>query len=171
MLKIYLTGPESTGKTTLAKTLSEHYSCPWVPEYARQFLQEREGKYQFEDIEQISRCQLNLENQLGSSAPSMIFTDTDQLVLYIWSLHKFGNLSIPIEHRLKDQKGGLHLLCSPDLPWEPDPLRESPNERPQLFEEYKAALDAFKLNYAIIDGLGKERLENAVLKIETFLKE
>ena len=37
--RVVLYGPESTGKTTLAKKLSDHYNVSWVPEFARDFLQ------------------------------------------------------------------------------------------------------------------------------------
>ena len=40
-LRIVLYGPESTGKTTLAKALAEHYQTTWVPEFARTYLQEK----------------------------------------------------------------------------------------------------------------------------------
>ena len=41
LIKITLYGPESTGKTTLAKQLAEHYQTVWTPEFARDFLQEK----------------------------------------------------------------------------------------------------------------------------------
>ncbi len=170
MQKIYLTGPESSGKTTLAKRLSEHYACPWVPEYARQYLAERQRAYKFEDLELISRGQLDLIEQSAKASPSILIADTEQLVLYIWSLHKFGKLSIPIERRLKEQKDGLHLLCRPDLAWEEDVLRENPKDREELFENYKLALDVFELEYAVVEGQGEKRLQNALTKIETFMK-
>ena len=37
--KVVLYGPESSGKTTLAIELSNYYKVDWVPEYAREFLQ------------------------------------------------------------------------------------------------------------------------------------
>ena len=40
-LRIVLYGPESTGKTTLAKGLAEIYQTTWVPEFARMYLQEK----------------------------------------------------------------------------------------------------------------------------------
>ena len=38
MLKIIVTGPESSGKTTLCKALSKHYKLPFTKEYARKYL-------------------------------------------------------------------------------------------------------------------------------------
>ena len=166
MLKIYLTGTESSGKTTIAKALSNHYACPWVPEYARQYLQERGGKYEFEDLEVISQGQYDLEAQFGNRAPSKLILDTDQLVLYVWSMYKYGRVSPKIEHKLKAQKGGVHLLFRPDIAWEHDPLRESPNNRKMLFKKYKEALEAYNLEYSIVEGEGEKRLLCAIKAIE-----
>ena len=38
-IKIVLFGPESTGKTTLSNQLARYYNSVWVPEYAREYLQ------------------------------------------------------------------------------------------------------------------------------------
>ena len=36
-MRIGIIGPESTGKTTLAKDLAERYHGVYVPEYAREY--------------------------------------------------------------------------------------------------------------------------------------
>ena len=40
-IKIVLYGPESTGKSTLAKQLAEYYKTDYVQEYAREYLQKK----------------------------------------------------------------------------------------------------------------------------------
>ena len=40
-LKVVLFGPESTGKSSLAKELAVHYNTYCVDEYARHYLQEK----------------------------------------------------------------------------------------------------------------------------------
>ena len=40
-IKVVLFGPESTGKTTLAKKLARHYNSVWVREYERENLQNK----------------------------------------------------------------------------------------------------------------------------------
>lgn len=41
IIKVVLFGPESTGKTTLSEQLARYYSTVWVPEYAREYLQDK----------------------------------------------------------------------------------------------------------------------------------
>ena len=45
-LKVVLFGPESTGKSSLAKELAVHYNTFYVDEFARNYLQEKWDKYQ-----------------------------------------------------------------------------------------------------------------------------
>ena len=47
ILKIVLFGPESTGKTVLAKQLAEHYNTVFVPEYSRAYALEKNKKMKF----------------------------------------------------------------------------------------------------------------------------
>ena len=67
LVKVVMFGPESTGKTTLAKALAEHYNTQWVPEYAREYLEEKLKKTGEicapEDIYPIALGQIKLENQ------------------------------------------------------------------------------------------------------------
>ncbi|MBK7030628.1 MAG: ATP-binding protein [Bacteroidales bacterium] len=44
MLRIAITGPESTGKSWLAEQLAEYYGTVWVPEFAREFLEQIKWK-------------------------------------------------------------------------------------------------------------------------------
>ena len=53
--RIAITGPESTGKSELAKGLAEHYHTLWVPEYAREYLNKLGSPYEYEDILRLQR--------------------------------------------------------------------------------------------------------------------
>ena len=67
-LRIVLYGPESTGKTTLARSLAEHYKTEWVPEFARNYLQRKWDKKQqvctLNDLFSIAKGQIKQENDL-----------------------------------------------------------------------------------------------------------
>ena len=54
---IVVTGPESTGKSTLCQQLAEHFHSEYIAEYARNYVAERDYKYTYEDVEHIARYQ------------------------------------------------------------------------------------------------------------------
>ena len=91
--RIVLFGPESSGKTTLAKQIAEKYGVPWVPEYAREYLQNKwdnEGKVcQPDDLIPIAIGQIDLENkaidQAEKSDSPFIVCDTDLLETLVYS--------------------------------------------------------------------------------------
>jgi HTH-type transcriptional repressor of NAD biosynthesis genes len=41
MKRVLIVGAESTGKTTLAIALAEHYQTTWVPEFGRLYTEAR----------------------------------------------------------------------------------------------------------------------------------
>ncbi len=164
MLKIAITGPESSGKTTLAKALSKHFDCPWVPEYARKYLSKKEGVYSQEDLNSILKGQLELEEKLTIKNAPFIFCDSDPLVLWIWSNVKFSNVSSEINEAWLNHHYDLYLLLYPDLKWEFDPLRENKNDRMELFSLYQEKLKSSRRSYVIIKG--EDKLNKAIQTIQ-----
>lgn len=55
---ITIVGPESSGKTTLARQLADHFGCPWVPEYAREYLEGLGRPYEERDLAIMAERQL-----------------------------------------------------------------------------------------------------------------
>ncbi len=166
-LKIVLFGPESSGKTTLAKSLAAYYNTEWVPEFAREYLQNKWEKYrkvcQREDLPTIVSGQLRLEDQKISQAKKYLFCDTNILVTRIWSETYFDGYCDPEILKLsKDLKYDYYLLTSIDVPWKKDDLRDRPNHRKNMFNYFQETLDREKTPYSIIKGSYKERLFNAV---------
>lgn len=182
MLKIILTGPESSGKTTLARQLAAHFNAPLVAEYVRTFFEKKETpQYKQDDLLEIAHGQLDLEQQtyevlknLIGLSQQLIICDTDLLTLKIWSIEVFGNCSSEliqlIDNQLINQPLTIiqhYFLCSPEgIEWEDDPLRENPNDRERLFDIYEKELQFYKKNYKILRGSFEERLEKAIATIE-----
>ena len=165
MLRVAITGPESTGKSELANHLSNHFGTIFVPEIAREYLDTLGRSYVFEDIVKIAKKQLEMENALAEKAQKILFCDTDMLVTKVWSWYKYGKRDRWIEEKVKSHRYDLYLLCNIDLPWVEDPLREHPDKRGELFEIYLKELQQMKVNIAIISGTGRARTENAILAL------
>ena len=167
MLRIAITGPESSGKTTLAKALSEHYNISFVPEFARTYLEKTEGKYEQLDLDKIAQGQLK---SLISAEDSIVISDTDFSVLEIWSQYKYKNTSELINKLVQKDLFDLHILCSPDIPWEADLLRENPNSRDLLFELYSKSLNSNNKNFIVVNGSAKNRLEKSIQAVDPLIK-
>ena len=150
MHKIIVTGPESSGKTTLSKKLSQHLKGKLVNEFARNYLSKKNNNYNFENLLEIARNQYKLENQKSK----LIVCDTDLITIKIWSEHKFGKCDTwtldKISAQKKEQR--IYLLCRPDLKWEYDPQRENKLDRDEIFNIYKKELKNLEHKFYIIEG-------------------
>jgi len=158
MLKTIVTGPESSGKTTLCKALSKHFNLPFSKEYAREYLEKINKDYNQDALLKIAKEQLKSEQNTQ-------LLDTDLITIKIWSEYKYGSCDKWILTQIEKQKSEkrFYLLCTPDIPWKKDVLRESPNNREELFEIYKNVLEDLRHNYFIIEG--EKRIENSISKI------
>lgn len=165
--KVVVTGPESTGKSTLVRQLADYFSTSYVIEYARSYLNQLDRSYNELDLVYIAKGQLDLEKKVVHSNSPVVFYDTDLLTIKIWSDVKYSRCDTWIIDQLKIHQKDFYLLCSPDLPWEPDPLREHPSQLQELFELYEAHLKRMETSYAVIKGQGTERFDNAVRIIQS----
>ncbi|MFP4469081.1 MAG: AAA family ATPase [Bacteroidales bacterium] len=162
LIKIAVTGPESTGKSMMAQQLANYFQTVWVPEYARVYLLRIGRDYNYDDILEIARGQKASAKVFESIANRLLFSDTELLVTKIWCDVKYGRCHPWIEEELNKQDFRLYLLMDIDLPWEFDPLREHPEKRRYLMDLYIKELEQRKLNYRIIGGTGEERFRNAL---------
>ena len=162
MHKIILTGPESSGKTTLCKALSKHFNLPFSKEYAREYLDALNRDYNQDDLLKIAKGQLTSEQNTQ-------LLDTDLITIKIWCKYKYGSCDKWILNQLEKQKSEkrFYLFCSPDIPWEADPQRENPNHREELFEIYKTEIKSLRHDYFILEG--ENRIENSISKISPLI--
>lgn len=164
--KIAITGPESTGKSWLAIELAKYYQAVCVEEYAREYLSKINRPYKIADVEAIAEGQNKAVKAAEITNNQMIFSDTEVLVCKIWTEVVYGSCPNSIGELLAKQTFDFYLLCDIDLPWEPDPLREHPHRREELFVRYQKALDELGWSYDVVSGQGNNRLANAVRILE-----
>lgn len=170
MQKIVLTGPESTGKTTLAGQLSAHFGTVWVPEFARQYLDGLGRPYAQDDLLEIARGQVALEEEMAGQSDGLLFLDTSLEVLKIWSELRYGHCHPWILEQVQQRQADHYLLCLPDLPWASDPQRENPNDRAVLLEIYRRELTTLGADFTEVNGQGGERFQNALDAVKNFIK-
>jgi NadR type nicotinamide-nucleotide adenylyltransferase len=173
MRKIVVIGPESTGKSTLCSQLAEHYKTCRCPEFAREYLMETGGKYNFHDLLNIAHGQLELEDTMLTQATNdFYFIDTDMCVMKVWCEEVFESCHTWVLKQIAMRQYDLYFLCNVDLPWVKDELREYPDieTRKRLFNVYKDFLINQKTKWAEISGTDTERLQMAVSIIDTVFR-
>ncbi len=154
---IVITGPESSGKTTLSRHLARHYGSYWVPEFARPYLSGLGRAYQPSDLLAIAQGQWLWERYALARPGELLFSDTSLLVLKVWSDYRYGTTDDWILEHLRGYPPAGYLLCAPDLPWEADPQRENPHDREVLFDRYRRELERLSAPFVIIRGEDKEQ--------------
>ena len=162
-VKIAFTGPESSGKTTMSKWLSEHFSFDFVEEYAREYLFQKTD-YNREDLNKIA-----IEQFRRNQAPGNLAIDTEMLVMKVWCEEKYSYCSDLILELLERQKLDFYFLCKPDIPWEEDPLRENPLDRDRLYMKYEEILIEQGFDYTVLKGTFIERQEMIIETLQTKL--
>ncbi len=169
IIKIVLTGPESTGKSTLAKDLAKHYNTVWVKEYLREFAEEKYSENRrlvYTDNLLIADGQNNLEKEAIKKATRFIFCDTDILQTVIYSHEYYNKVQPELEENLETNNTDLYILLNLDVSWEEDHLRDKPNDRNRMFHVLEKTLIKFRKKYVILEGKDEIRLKNSIKLIE-----
>lgn len=162
---IAVVGPESSGKTTLSRALADALGAPWVPEHARAYLGATGGVYVEADLLRIAQGQVLAEERALAGHPTYLVCDTDLVTVLVWAREKYGRCDPWIERMARNRTYAHRLLCAPDMPWEPDPLRESPHDRDRLFSVYADTLSELEASYTVLRGSPEERLATALARV------
>ncbi|WP_395063545.1 DUF4301 family protein [Flavobacterium sp.] len=174
IIKIALYGPESTGKTTLSHQLAKEFNTIWIPEYARNYLQEKWNNEQqicsFEDLIPIAIGQTKLENEALALANKYLFCDTNLLVTKVFSDLYYSKCDPILEKAARKHKYDLIFLTDVDVTWEKDDLRDQPQDREATLEIFEKALLQNKKPYIKLSGNKEQRLEKAVQIIKDLSK-
>lgn len=178
MLKVGIIGPESTGKSTLAQQLSQRYHGIYVPEYAREYVEQLGHPYTYDDVCAIARHQIeqlqayassenktNVEKRgsTGSdeaaddrwktlSQDGIVFFDTELIITRVWFDYCYGSAPDWLLEAMAQYKMDVYLLLYPDLAWVDDPVRENGGEaiRLELFHRYEHEIQSLSVPYYII---------------------
>jgi len=172
---VVISGPESTGKTTLTRRLADHFGTVWVPEYVREYLEARTRReppslVRFEDVEPIARGQIAAEDAAAKAATRVLFCDTDLHSTKVYCEHYFGRCPEWLARAARERAYDLHLLLSTDLPWVADPMRDRPELREQMFEAFRSELQAAGRRVVLIAGASEARFAEALRAVERVLE-
>lgn len=166
MLHVIVTGPESAGKSALARELAARLGGLVVPEYARGYLEAAGRRAVLADFDHFAAAVPRLLARARAQAPPLIAQDTGFEVLRVWAEDKFDRIPRSVREGWSAQAPDAYVLCHPDLPWEYDPLREDPHRRDELLRRYRALLAQSGRPVLEARGRGRERVGEIVRAVE-----
>lgn len=169
MIRVVLTGSESTGKTTLASILAERYGAELVPEFVRMYVAEKGAPPTFNDHGPIARGQMALEDQHIERGNRLVVQDTDLLSTVVYCDHYFGRCPPWIADAARQRRPDLYLLCEIDIPWVADGIRDRGHARDEMQQLFRDAVAASGAPFVTIDGSAERRLHIAVDAIDDLL--
>lgn len=161
-VKIVVTGPESTGKTEIARHLAGMFQAEYIPEYARSYIEGLDRPYTYSDVEHIARVQEDQLKVAVHGGNRIIILDTYLAITKIWFREVYGKIPVRIERDLRESGIDLFLLCYYDIEWVEDPVRENPGSRRKyLYECYREEIELLGAPCEVVKGIGPGRFRNA----------
>ena len=121
MIRVCLTGTESTGKSTLAPRLAAHFGGIVVEEYGRTYAEAHGTDFTRSDLHRIAEGHLAKRREAELGRPRLIVEDTDIVLTAAWAEMLFGAPDPELE--AIPATADLYLLFSPEVPWIDDGTR------------------------------------------------
>jgi NadR type nicotinamide-nucleotide adenylyltransferase len=169
VIRVVLTGSESTGKTTLAAELAQRYGAELVPEFVRGYAEQKGEPLDFNDHGPIARGQIALEDEHIACASQLVIQDTDLLSTVVYCNHYFGRCPAWIEEAAAARRPDLYLLCEIDVEWIADGVRDRGHLREEMQQMFRDAVHASGTPSVEIRGGAAERRARAEDAIDALL--
>ena len=181
--RVAIIGPESSGKSTLAKALAAHFQTAFAPEYARTYLEAMPpteiarlyapNGFDTDTMRRFIRGQAASVEAMGRIANRVVFSDTEAIVTALWCEHFLGEIPSFVRERIEQQPFDLYLLTAATDSWEEEAQRVHPDfaDRVQFEENAYEILEAYGLPFTYLTGTQEEREAQAVAAVTELLAE
>ncbi len=163
--RVAIIGPQSTGKTWLARDLATHFDTVWVPEYARLYADEKKTPLDKTDVEAIAKGHILAEERAVPKANRYLFVDTDIIMTAVYAELYYGSCPDWIKKVSYEKRYDLYFLTSPDVPWIEDLQRDLP-DREAFLKILERELKERSISYTLIRGTWENRKTTAIAAVE-----
>ncbi|MBS1491662.1 MAG: ATP-binding protein [Bacteroidetes bacterium] len=148
-------GPESTGKSTMAKRMAEIYRTEFVPEVSRELISSND--FSVDDVIRIGKAQTQRIKEKIKTANRILFCDTDLITTQIYSrqyLDVVPEILYELEKQIRYDK---YFLFDIDVPWVDDGLRDLGNKRNEMMKIFEDELTKRSIQPIKVSGSWSER--------------
>ena len=171
---IVFLGAPSTGKSTITEALAKEYATAWMPEYGREYWEEHQEDRRLskEQLVEIAEGHLQREEQLILQSDRYLFTDTNAITTYMFSLYYHGAADERLVRLAKqaEQRYDLVFLCDTDIPYDDTWDRSGDVNRKAFQEKIIEDLAQRNLGYILLAGSLHERKKKVKRILSSFEK-
>lgn len=156
IVNVVFLGAPSTGKTTLTQRLAEEFQTVWMPEYGREYWEKYHvnRRLTLEQLVEIAEGHLEREQNLIYQANRYLFTDTNAITTYMFSLYyhqKVHPRLVELAH-LAQTRYDLVFLCDTDIPYDDTWDRSGDVNRKTFQKQIIGDLLARKIPFIVLQG-------------------
>ncbi len=176
--RVVVIGAESTGKSTLARLLAEHFDTLFVPEFGREHWERKiAGRkitepppfWSADEFVEIAREQQTRENQAARTANRVLFADTNAFATGTWN-ERYHSVRDPrVDAIGARDKVDLYLFTSPDVPFVQDGFRDGEHIREWMDRRFAEQLADGRVPVVRLTGAYGQRLSNAISAVGRLL--
>ncbi len=167
-------GAPSTGKTTIAEALAHEYKTTWMPEYGREYWEQHQvdRRLSLSQLVEIAEGHLEREEALLQEADRYLFTDTNALTTYQFSLYYHDRAAprlIELAHQAASRYD-LVFLCDTDIEYDDTWDRSGEANRQIMQKRIIADLIVRKIPFILLSGSLDERISGAKKVLSNYSK-
>lgn len=173
--RVCVVGAESTGTTTMSRLLAEHYKTAWVPEYGREYYEDKfrqnpRAAWQSSEFLHIAQRQAELEDHAARTANRLLICDTDPLATSIWHERYMGHRLAALEPVIDSRRYDLYLLTNNDIPFVQDGTRDGEHLREWMTGRFREELRKRNCQWTLLSGPIEQRMQTAITAIDPLLR-
>lgn len=178
--RVVMIGAESTGKTTLAQLLADHYKTNWVAEYGREHWEKKVAGLKMtdplpawtaEEFVHIATEQQRRENLAARTANRVLFCDTNAFITGTWHERYQQSRKENVDAVGRGDLAHLYLLCEPDFPFVQDGVRDGEMIRGWMQRRFVEQLERMDVPWERLEGSVEDRMKQAIARVDALVGE
>jgi HTH-type transcriptional repressor of NAD biosynthesis genes len=160
---VVLVGAPSTGKTTLTEALAKEFGTAWMPEYGREYWDEHQvdRRLTLEQLVEIAEGHLEREDKAILEANRYLFTDTNAITTYMFSLYYHGTAHRRLCELAEaaEERYDLTFVCGDEIPYDDTWDRSGEVNRADFQQQIIDDLKQRGVPLVVLPGSIEDRIE------------